>query len=263
MITRFLNYIGAGAVLALCFSQAASAQDLTEQQAIEATLNNYLNGSSYNRPTQITSAFYPESDMFLHHDEKPIYRMGPDTYAALFEKRERDVFNGRYGKILDIDVAGKIATAKAEILMPRIEARFFDVFILKKLEGEWKIISKAADRTESTRNGERFLLIADEKGQKFSDVITAYEQAVRQGYTVNIAGDGSEPLTLKKIRMSNPDHKRYLYDADFMFTLENPIPLGDIKAEDYAVARTLNTKPNEKAKRLYAEICKGKTSCGD
>ena len=116
-------------LICLSFFSPSFASDQSTHDAIAATLKNYLDGSSYNQPDQIQSAFYPESDMFLHHGEKPIYRMNSLEYAALFEKRERGVFNGRFGKILDIDVSGNIATAKAEILIPTIDAQFFDIFI--------------------------------------------------------------------------------------------------------------------------------------
>lgn len=43
-----------------------------------------------------------------------------------------------------IDVANNIALAKAEIKIPSRDMVFIDIFLLKKLSGQWKIISKAA-----------------------------------------------------------------------------------------------------------------------
>lgn len=267
MKLHLIKYVISFALIAAALPHIAFAQDSTPQEEIEIALNNYLNGSSYSRPEQIKSAFYPDSDMFLHHDKEPIYRMNSLEYAALFEKRERDVFNGRFGKILDIDVAGNIATAKAEILMPSIKARFFDVFILKKLDGEWKIISKAADRTTSERHGKRFLIIASET-QKLSDVISVYEEASGKGYTVNIASPGGHPMTLRKIDMKNAKHKAFLYDADFMYALEHPLAFEAVQPDDYAAAKSLSsgfwgTKPTSVQLTLYNKICEGTISCAE
>ena len=61
-------------------------------------------------------------------------------------KTKQGKFNGRVGKILSVDQENDIAMAKAEILTKRGEIRYIDIFLLKKIEGEWKIISKAATK---------------------------------------------------------------------------------------------------------------------
>ncbi len=115
-----------------------------EEAAIRETLTDYIHGSSYNDPEQIVSAFYAEAPLFLSKKGQEIYRLSPSEYADLFKKREKGVFNGRVGNILSIDQENNIATAKAEILIEAENMRFIDLFLLKKLAGEWKIISKAA-----------------------------------------------------------------------------------------------------------------------
>ncbi len=121
----------------LSFSQA-------EEQAIRETLQNYIEGSSYSNPEMIQEAFYNEADLFLSKEGQEIWVLSPKEYAALFQNREQGVFNGREGKILAIDQANDIATAKAEIRIPSQNLHLIDIFLLKKLSGEWKIISKAA-----------------------------------------------------------------------------------------------------------------------
>ncbi len=115
-----------------------------EEAAIREALTNYIHGSSYNDPEQIVSAFYAEAPLFLSKEGQEIYRLSPSAYADLFKKREKGVFNGRVGNILSVDQEHNIATAKAEILIEAQDMRFIDLFLLKKLDGEWKIISKAA-----------------------------------------------------------------------------------------------------------------------
>ncbi len=116
----------------------------SEEQAIRETLQKYLEGSSYSNPEMIQEAFYDAADLFLSKEGQEIWVLSPKEYAALFQNREQGVFNGREGKILTIDCANDIATAKAEIRIPSRKLHFVDLFLLKRLSGEWKIISKAA-----------------------------------------------------------------------------------------------------------------------
>ena len=126
-------------ILATCILSAQS-----EEEAIRESLQSYIDGSSYSDPDKIVAPFYEDARMFLYHKDQPIYLLSPAAYAELFKKREKGKFNGRVGKILSVDQENDIATAKVEILLEEPEMRFIDLFLLKKLEGEWKIISKAA-----------------------------------------------------------------------------------------------------------------------
>ncbi|MRI00965.1 hypothetical protein GH721_10540 [Kriegella sp. EG-1] len=116
----------------------------SDETEIRQALQLYIDGSSYNDPKKITEPFYEDVQMFLSKKDQPIFILSISEYAALFENREKGKFNGRVGKILTIDQQNDIALAKAEILIPKENLRFIDMFILKKLESGWKIISKAA-----------------------------------------------------------------------------------------------------------------------
>jgi len=124
-----------------------STSEAGEEAGIRATLGRYLRGSSYNDPELIASAFYENADLFLSHPEKEIFLMTVAEYSAIFANRERGKFNGRTGEILSIDYANDIAIAKAEIGFTERDSRYIDLFLLKKLQGEWKIISKTATQT--------------------------------------------------------------------------------------------------------------------
>lgn len=130
------------ALLLVCTTNIAQ----TEEDDIRKALQNYIDGSSYNDPEKIVSPFYEDALMFLSKKDEPIYILSPNEYAALFKKREKGKFNGRIGKILSVDQQNDIATAKIEILIGKEKLRYIDLFILKNLEGEWKILSKAATR---------------------------------------------------------------------------------------------------------------------
>ncbi|PWL39723.1 hypothetical protein DKG77_02525 [Flagellimonas aquimarina] len=116
----------------------------SEEEAIRQTLQNYIDGSSYNNQELIQSAFYENADLFLSKKDQELWILSPQEYASLFKNREKGKFNGRNGKILMVDYANNIASAKAEILIPERGLKFIDIFLLKKLSGKWKIISKAA-----------------------------------------------------------------------------------------------------------------------
>lgn len=140
MKTQFLTFI----LLLLTFSLCAQS----EEEAIRQTLQNYIDGSSYSDPELITSAFYEDADLFLSRKDQELWVLSPEEYANLFKNREKGKSNGRIGKILMVDYANNIASAKAEILIPKGGLKFIDIFLLKKLEGKWKIISKAATQIE-------------------------------------------------------------------------------------------------------------------
>ena len=126
-------------VMMSTFSLAAQS----EFEQIEETLNHYLYGTSYNDLERIDSAFYKDATLYLTgRNGFRVYT--PKEYAAFFSGREKGVFNGREGQILEISIEKDIAGAKAEIIIPSLNRRYIDWFILKKIEGRWLIISKTA-----------------------------------------------------------------------------------------------------------------------
>ena len=120
----------------------------SEDDLIRAALQKYIDGTSQNDPDLIVQAFYEEAYLFLSKEGHEIWLMPVRDYADGFNRGERGKPNGRTGKILSIDQHNDLALAKAEIVIPSRGLRFIDVFILKRLAGEWKIISKAATRIE-------------------------------------------------------------------------------------------------------------------
>ncbi|AXT61682.1 hypothetical protein D1816_15405 [Aquimarina sp. AD10] len=118
----------------------------SDKDQINTTINKYIEGTSYNKPETIKEAFYEEANLFLSRKDNSLWIVPVKDYAAGYEKKEKGKFNGRTGKIIAVDIENDIATAKAEILISKLDLRFMDIFLLKKIEGNWKIISKAATR---------------------------------------------------------------------------------------------------------------------
>jgi hypothetical protein len=117
----------------------------TDIELVENTIQNYIDGSSYNKVDILENAFAENASLYLTiRDTFKI--ITPKYYVGFFKNGEVGKFNGREGKILSIDVQADIATAKAQILIPARDLHFIDLFLLKKTAGQWKIISKTATR---------------------------------------------------------------------------------------------------------------------
>jgi putative intracellular protease/amidase len=206
----------------LSFSQS-------EQSLIENCIQNYIVGTSYNMPESISKAFYPEANLFLSHKEKPLWIVPASEYVTWFKKGNHGEFNGRIGKIISIEYFNDIAIAKAEILIPQRKQEFMDMFLLKKIQGEWKIISKSASSKTSNKSGKKILFIVSNAhyygnstiptGNSFAEIVNAYDTFVNSGYTVDFVSPKGGDIPLAYINTSDSLQKKYLYNQDFMYAI--------------------------------------------
>ncbi|WP_438423559.1 nuclear transport factor 2 family protein [Aquimarina macrocephali] len=118
---------------------------LSEKEMIEKTLKNYIQGSSYNDVEKLESAFTADATLYLTVRDT-FKRLTPTDYLRFFKNKKKGAYNGRIGNILSIEIHRDIATAKVEILIPERKLKLIDLFLLKKLKDDWKIISKTATR---------------------------------------------------------------------------------------------------------------------
>ena len=128
-------------------STASDPTAENDESGIRATLQAYIDGTTFNDTELIKSAFYDDARLFLSHPEREIWIVSIDEYLGFFANKEKGKPNGREGKVLRVDRTGDIATAEAEIRSTSNEARYIDLFLLKRIQGQWKIISKSATRT--------------------------------------------------------------------------------------------------------------------
>jgi len=118
----------------------------SDEDLIRHSIQNYFNGTAYNHLEQIESAFHPQATLYLENTAGDLVLFSAAEYIALFKNNEVGKFGGRYSKILQIELEGNLAQVKAEILMPKRNRRYIDVFIMRKnTEGVWQIVSKAAN----------------------------------------------------------------------------------------------------------------------
>ncbi len=231
-------------ILILLLIGAMTLQAQTEDGLIRKTINNYIEGTSYNKIEQIEKAFYPEADLFLDNKEKTLWVVPIAEYASWFKKNEEGKHNGRVGNIISIDQYQNIATAKAQILIPGKNLSYIDLFLLKKIEGEWKIISKTASSETSNKKGNRILFITSNTtyygnskigtGNSYSEIVNAYDAFDKAGYTVDFTSPDGGAIPLAYINTANEQQKMYLYNSDFMYNLENTLKPEHVQTELYS-----------------------------
>ncbi|WP_298421075.1 nuclear transport factor 2 family protein [uncultured Kordia sp.] len=129
--------------------QISSAQ--SEHAQVEKTLQNYINGSSYNKLDLLESAFVANATLYLTGRDGDFKRYTPKEYTGFFKKGKKGEFNGREGKVIAIEIIKDIAMAKVEIAGPNRSWVYIDLFLLKKMDNEWKIISKTATRIDNPK----------------------------------------------------------------------------------------------------------------
>lgn len=231
------------ACLALLSGGLAHADPLTDGREISAVIQDYLHGSSYNQNEQLARAFHPDARLYLSQGADGMREVGIAEYAGWFGKNPGQ-FNGRIGRLLGIEVEGNIATAKAEILVSKDQARFVDLFLLKKLEGRWLIISKTATRQSAPAHGRQVVLAVSNTdtmpgtrlaaGNSFSELIHAYAGFREAGYGVQFVSPEGGAVPLAYIDTSNREHKASIYDGDFMWALANTRRPDEVNPGDYA-----------------------------
>lgn len=127
------------------FSCQIQAQSKTV--LIEKTLQNYIEGSSYNKLDLLESAFSSDATLYLTMRDG-FQVLTPKDYVGFF-KAAPGTFNGRYGEVLSVEVVKDIATAKVRISFPESKMVYIDLFLLKEMDTGWKIISKTATRVDT------------------------------------------------------------------------------------------------------------------
>lgn len=229
------------AILFALLSTVSFAQ--SEQSLIENCIQNYMEGTSYNKPDSISKAFYTEANLFLSHKDKPLWIVPIAEYVNGFKKGNNGEFNGRLGKIISIEYYNDIAIAKAEILIPERKQEFMDMFLLKKIQGEWKIISKSASSKSSNKNGKKILFIVSNAhyygnstiatGNSFAEIVNAYDTFVKSGYTVDFVSPKGGDIPLAYINTSDSLQKQYLYHQDFMYAIKHTLSPKQVDYKNY------------------------------
>ncbi len=228
-------------LIAMCFAfQFTNAQ--SECEKVEETLQKYMQGSSYAELEMLESAFANNATLYLTNRDGGFNLYSPKEYTGFFKNAEKGKFNGRNAKILDIEVTKDIATAKVEISGPKREWVYIDLFLLKKFEKEWKIISKTATKVDDPNEKSVLFIVSNahyygdtelKTGNSFSEIVNAYDVFKNAGYTIDFVSPNGGAVPLAYINTSDEMSKEYLYDANFMNALKNTKSPSEINASKY------------------------------
>lgn len=235
-------------VLACCFLSIATVGTAAtadqDESAIRETVRLYMHGTTFNVQDEINQAFHPNARLYLNGKDDSEWELSGPEYAKLFSKEKTGQFNGRHGRLIKVDVSGKVATAKAEIHLPDQGARYVDVFLLKKIAGNWKIVSKSAHREQAARHTRKVLLVVSNvdrypgtkvnAGNNFPELAYTYDAFRKAGYAVDFVSPEGGAVPLEMIVTSDELLKKHLYDSDFMWALAHTIPVSEVMAHDYA-----------------------------
>lgn len=117
----------------------AEVHEKTEEEAVRAALEHYLQGHATGDGEHFKAAFYDGAVMYGIRDGKlrqvPIPQFianAPGKPAADEAQRKR--------RIVSVDVTGDAAAGKIELDYPT--GKFTDYMSLLKIDGQWKIVNK-------------------------------------------------------------------------------------------------------------------------
>ncbi|PKV46529.1 putative intracellular protease/amidase [Janthinobacterium sp. 61] len=244
MIQFLLRTVLACYLLSITAIGTAATAD-QDDNGIRETVRLYLHGTSFNVQDEINQAFHATSRLYLDGKNDAEWELSGQEYAKLFSQGKIGQFNGRHGRLIKVDVSGRVATAKAEIHIPQQGVRYVDVFLLKKIAGNWKIISKSAHREPAApRQARKVLLVVSNvhqypgtkinAGNNFPELAYTYDAFRKAGYAVDFVSPEGGAIPLEMIVTSDELLKRHLYDSDFMWALAHTKPVSEVRADEYA-----------------------------
>ncbi|MGH7521385.1 MAG: nuclear transport factor 2 family protein [Gemmatimonadales bacterium] len=131
--------------LLLTLTAFATAQtDTTSDAAVRRTIEQqYFAAHATGSGESLRGVFVEDGRMFWSADGQLRSRTSTD-YINGFPGRPAADEAQRRRRVLNVDVTGDVAVAKAELDYP--DVRLVDYFMLVRAGGEWKIVSKAFQR---------------------------------------------------------------------------------------------------------------------
>ncbi len=128
--------------LVACIGFSASTFAQSEDEAIKATLNNYLEGGSVGDTARLNRAFFPFANLRNLSKEGKVSEQPVKKFIASVPAGGAKWAS----KIVSFSYAGTAATAVTEEELPTF--KFVDFLNLLKINGEWKIVSRVYSRVE-------------------------------------------------------------------------------------------------------------------
>lgn len=116
----------------------STANDLSDYDAIKATIRHYIDGAVAGKGDLMKPAFHADATIFGY--------VGPELFAGpiqnLYDWNDSNgPATGLVSRIVSIDLVGSVASARVES-DNWTGHRFTDFFNLLKVNGQWKIMNK-------------------------------------------------------------------------------------------------------------------------
>ena len=140
---RMLGFILVGLVGLLSAGPASQAVS-SEEAAVRAAVDHYLQGHALGSPEEFSNAFHPEAMLFWVTPEGALGKRTSAEYIKGASGKPAADESKRKRQILSVDIAGTAAVAKVELDYPSVH--FIDYLSLLKVNGEWKVINKIFHR---------------------------------------------------------------------------------------------------------------------
>ena len=121
---------------------------MNDADAIKQVVQHYLNGAISGKGEEMKPAFHGDATIFGY--------VGPDLFAGpiqgLFDWNDQNgPATGLQARFAGIDIEGTIASVRLET-DNWTGHKFTDMFVLLKVDGEWKIANKVLARREKPAN---------------------------------------------------------------------------------------------------------------
>ncbi len=211
-------------------SLSPSVYGQSDQDLISEVLQDFIDGTTYNYPDKISSAFYPETRMFLYNGSDTAWTVTSEQYASWYKRRTPGTSNGRIGSITSIDVELDVAFAKVEFVIPSFGNRYYDLLLLKKIKGNWKIVAKCTSAEPIPRYADEMIVrpvkevVMDGLNRPWSMVFFSEEDAIvaeKDGDLVRINLSNGERVKIvglptdvgRKVLIDTSKHEQGVFPA--------------------------------------------------
>ena len=124
----------------ILISGSVLAQEQTDRELIQATVQNYFDGMIQRDRSKLEEAFLPEARLIGYRGEN-LTITDFETWAEGTAKGEPRDPAAYKNEIVSIRVQGNTASVETELYWPGIY--YYDFLTLIKVEGKWKIVHKS------------------------------------------------------------------------------------------------------------------------
>ena len=127
-------------ILGALIMMAVAGTQTSEEAAVRAAVNHYVQGHATGSPQEFSAAFHDKASLFWVDAQGQLATRTSAEYIARAAGHPAADEAKRIRRIVFVDITGTAAVAKVELDYP--DAHMFDYLSLLKINGEWRIINK-------------------------------------------------------------------------------------------------------------------------